>query len=123
MSLTNLGDRITFSYQVTFTDAGGMSSAGDNFRYALFDLNGQTPVTAENTATAGVDGQTDNWRGYWFGNKGGGGAGNNGSIRERIAALNSGDNAFAATGDEFAYSSFSRRTRGFGDHIAERDGS
>ena len=71
-------------------------SAGDNFRYALFDLNGQTPVAAENTATPGVDGQTDNWRGYWFGNKGGGGAGNNGSIRERIADLISGDNIFAA---------------------------
>jgi hypothetical protein len=97
MSLTNVGDRILFSYQVTFTDAVGMSTPGDNFRFALFDLNGQTPVVAENTATAGVDGQTDNWRGYWFGQKGGGGAGVNGSIRERISALVSGDNAFAAT--------------------------
>lgn len=96
LSLTNVGDRITFSYQVTFTDAANMASAGDNFRFALFDINGQTRVTADNTATAGVDGQTDNWRGYWFGNKGGGGAGDAGSIRERTGALASGDNIFAA---------------------------
>ncbi len=97
LSLTNVGDRINFTYQCSFTDAGGMASAGDNFRYALFDLNGQTPVTADNTATAGVTGQTDNWRGYWFGQKGGGGAGNAGSIRERTNALASGANIFSAT--------------------------
>src|SRR6185295_9763558 len=39
LSLTNVGDRISFTYQCSFTDAGGMASAGDNFRYALFDLN------------------------------------------------------------------------------------
>ena len=95
LSLTNLGDRITFSFQVSFTDAAGIANAQDNFRFALFDLNGQTPVTAENSATAGVDGQTDDWRGYWFGVRHPTGVG---SIRERIAALNSGDNSFAATG-------------------------
>lgn len=96
LSLTNVGDRITFSFQASFTDAVGMANAMDNFRFALFDLNGQTPVTAENTASAGVNGQTDDWRGYWFGVRHPTGVG---SIRERIAALVSGDNAFAATGD------------------------
>src|SRR5687767_12615020 len=97
IALTNLGDRITFSFQVSFTDAAGFSTAGDQFRFALFDLNGQPRVAAENTATAGVNGQTDDWRGYWFGHRGGGGAGAGGSIRERPAALTGTDNPFSNT--------------------------
>ncbi|MEO5802339.1 MAG: hypothetical protein ABIR24_02330 [Verrucomicrobiota bacterium] len=96
VSLTNLGDRIIFSYQVSFTDAANIVDAQDNFRFALFDLNGQTPVVAENVATAGVDGATDNWRGYWFGVRHLSGVG---SIRERIGAVAAGgDNPFSATG-------------------------
>src|SRR5215207_10806543 len=88
VTLANEGDFVTLTFNVSFNDdAGGTVGGGDNFRFALFNLNGQTPVTADNTATAGVDGQTDNWRGYWCGHKGGGGAGINGSIRERSAAL------------------------------------
>jgi hypothetical protein len=97
-SLVNVGDQITFTFGVRFNDALGTTGNGDNFRFALFDLNGQTPVTVENSATAGLDGQTDNFRGYIFGHKGGGGAGANGSMRERTAALLAGDNAFAVTG-------------------------
>jgi hypothetical protein len=96
IALTNVGDFVTLSFNVSFNDATGVTNNGDNFRWALFDLNGQTPVSGDNFATAGVDGQTDDWRGYWFGHKGGGGAGTNGSIRERTAALASGDNIFAA---------------------------
>lgn len=99
ISLANGGDRITLSFNVSFNDDAGVTNgAGDNFRFALFDLNGQTPVTADNTASAGVDGQTDNWRGYWFGTKSGTGTGSGGSIREKIAANISGDNPFAAAG-------------------------
>jgi hypothetical protein len=98
LSLTNLGDRISFSFQLTFTDAAGMANGGDNFRFALYDLNGQSQVVADNTATAGVDGQTDNWRGYWFGLRNGSGTGSGGSIRERPAALTSAtENPFSNT--------------------------
>ena len=93
LSLTNVGDRIAFTYQLTFTDAAGIMNAQDNFRFALFDLNGQTPVAAANTATAGVDGQTDDWRGYWFGVRHPTGVG---SIRERTGPLVTVDNIFAA---------------------------
>jgi hypothetical protein len=97
ISLVNVGDSITLSFNVRFNDDAGVTNgAGDNFRFALFDLNGQTKVTADNTATAGVDGQTDDWRGYWFGTKSGTGTGSGGSIREKITANASGDNPFAA---------------------------
>jgi len=95
VSLVNVGDQITLTFSVAFNDATGMANAGDNFRFALFDLNGQTPVAAENSATAGVDGQTDNFRGYMFGVRNGTGTGSGGSMRERTAALVSGDNSFA----------------------------
>lgn len=95
LTLLNIGDQITLTFNVSFNDAAGMLNAGDNFRFALFDENGQARVTADNTAAAGVDGQTDNYRGYIFGVKNGSGTGSGGSIRERIAALASGDNAFA----------------------------
>jgi hypothetical protein len=105
----NEGDFVTFSFGVSFNDAEqNIQGVGDNFRFALFDLNGE----AQDSATGGVDSgpnyatagtaNTDNFRGYWFGNKGGGGGGNNGSIRERIAMLAAGQNAFAATGDNNA---------------------
>jgi hypothetical protein len=97
LSLTNEGDRITLNFAVSFTDAAGMVDAGDNFRLALFDLNGQLPVTTENSSTAGVDGQTDDWRGYWYGVRNGSGTGSGGSIRRRNALV-TGDNPFAATG-------------------------
>ncbi len=96
----NAGDSITFSFGVSFNDAVGMANAGDNFRYAIFDLNGeaQDPSPgAPNFATAGTA-NTDNFRGYILGVKNGAGTGSGGSIRERIAALVSGQNAFAATG-------------------------
>lgn len=94
-SLVNVGDQIIFTFGVTFNDAVGVVNSNDNFRFALFDLNGETPVTTENSPTAGVDGQTDNFRGYIFGVKTGTGTG---SIRERIDMLGSGDNTFATAG-------------------------
>jgi hypothetical protein len=100
----NSGDSITFSFGVSFNDTTGMANAGDNFRFALFDLNGEgqdSPTGGSgggpNYDTAGTN-QTDNFRGYWFGVRNGTGTGSGGSMRERIAMLASGQNAFAATG-------------------------
>lgn len=100
----NAGDSITLSFGVSFNDAAGMSNAGDNFRFAIFDLNGeaQDPSPGSpNYATAGTA-NTDNFRGYILGVKNGTGTGSGGSIRERIAMLASGQNAFAATGTNTA---------------------
>lgn len=101
----NVGDKVTFTFGVAFNDATGMSNNGDNFRFALFDLNGEAQDSATggagsgpNYASAGTD-NTDDYRGYWFGHRGGAGAGAGGSIRKRLSALVTGDNAFAATGD------------------------
>jgi autotransporter-associated beta strand protein len=99
LSLLSEHDQISYSFAVRFNDLTAMANAGDNFRFALFDENSQTRVTANETATAGVDEQTDDYRGYIFGAKNGSGTGSGGSTRERIAHLNVGDNAFAATGD------------------------
>ena len=96
----DVGDTVTLSFGVSFNDAAGMVNAGDNFRFALFDLNGeaQDPSPGSpNYATAGTD-NTDNFRGYILGVKNGAGTGSGGSIRERTAMLVTGDNAFAATG-------------------------
>lgn len=99
----NVGDKVEFTFGVRFNDVEGMGNQGDNFRFALFDLNGETPDLATggagdgpNYATAGT-GNTDDFRGYIFGHRGGGGSGAQGSMRERIATLASGQNAFAAT--------------------------
>jgi hypothetical protein len=96
----NTGDSVTFSFGVSFNDATGISNSGDNFRFAIFDLNGEAadPSTpSPNYATAGTN-NTDDFRGYWFGVKNGTGTGSGGSIRERTGTLLSGQNAFAATG-------------------------
>lgn len=96
----DVGDTVTLSFSVSFGDADGMNNAGDNFRFALFDLNGeaQDPSPGSpNFATAGTN-NTDNFRGYILGARNGAGAGSGGSIRERIAMLSSGQNAFAVTG-------------------------
>ena len=98
VSIPNVGDQIALTYTVRFDDDTGMATPGDNFRFAMFDENGQTRVAAAETGTAGVAGSTNDYRGYIFGNKGGGGAGNAGTARERLATLISGNNAFAATG-------------------------
>src|SRR5688572_27620146 len=85
MALTNLGDRITLTHQVSFTDAVGMTSNDDQYRFALYDMNGQPRVTDENTATAGVAGRTDAWRGYWFGVDSSQNIAAAGTIRKRTA--------------------------------------
>jgi len=99
----NVGDKVTFSFTAHFNDAVGLTVSGDNFRFALFDLNGE----AEDSATGGLNGgptyatagtdNTDQFRGFWFGNRGGGGAGNNGSVRQRSADLTASDNPFTNT--------------------------
>jgi len=87
LSLVNVGDKITLSFDFTMNDATGTpTGAGDQFRFGLFDINGSTKATLDNTAAAGVAGQTDNWEGYRFGVRSGSGTGSTGSIRERAAA-------------------------------------
>src|SRR3712207_3788766 len=49
-TLTNVGDRITLTYSVSFNDAAGMADGADNWRFALFDLNGESPLADVNTA-------------------------------------------------------------------------
>lgn len=100
----NAGDSITFSFGVSFNDAVGMVNSGDNFRFALFDLNGEVQDSATggvssgpNYDAAGTE-NTDDFRGYILGVKNGTGTGSGGSIRERIAPLASANNAFATTG-------------------------
>jgi hypothetical protein len=100
----NAGDKVTMSFTVHFNDAVGLTPSGDNFRWALFDLNGESPDSATGGlsggptyATAGTA-NTDQFRGFWLGNFGGGGAGNAGSIRQRLADLDaSTDNPFTNT--------------------------
>jgi hypothetical protein len=89
LSLVNIGDKITLTFDISFNDAVGMAPTtgnGDQFRFGLFDINGMTKATADNTATAGVAGQTDGWEGYRLGVRSGSGTGSTGSIRERAAA-------------------------------------
>ncbi len=97
----NVGDKITFSFGVRFNDTEGMTNSGDNFRWALFDLNGEAPDSSTGGFTGGpnynVNGtdNTDQFRGYWLGHRGGSGAGAGGSIRQRTADLDSStDNPF-----------------------------
>src|SRR3954469_137468 len=94
-----VGSSVTLSFGVSFNDAVGMANAGDNFRFAFFDLNGEAQDSGANPnyATAGTA-NTDDFRGYWLGVRNGTGTGSGGSIRERTTALVSGQNAFAATG-------------------------
>lgn len=81
LSLLTVGDRISLTYTISFNDAVGMTSGNDNFRFALYDLNGESRVAADNTGTAGTT-DTDGLRGYWFGVRSGTGTAN-GSIRKR----------------------------------------
>ncbi len=84
-TLVNVGDKISLTYTVSFNDAVGVANGGDNFRYALFDLNGETAPAAENTASNGST-DTNSFLGYWAGVKTGTGAA--GSLRERFDTTN-----------------------------------
>src|SRR5687768_6534319 len=37
----NAGDKVELTFTVSFNDLTGIGNAGDNFRFALFDLNGE----------------------------------------------------------------------------------
>ncbi len=104
----NVGDKITLTFGVSFNDTAGIVNGGDNFRFALFDLNGEAQDSATggfgggpNYDTAGT-GNTDDFRGYIFGAKNGSGTGSGGSIRERLLMLAAGDNTFATAGTNAA---------------------
>src|SRR5215211_4553824 len=56
LSLTNQGDRITLNFQASFNDAAGIATAGDQFRFGLFDIGTSAKATLDNTASAGVAG-------------------------------------------------------------------
>jgi hypothetical protein len=88
MTLTNEGDKISLTYTVSFNDAVGMSTnSGDNWRYALYDVNGESVPTDENTASNGST-DTYDFLGYWAGEKTGARAGAAGSLRERFDTSN-----------------------------------
>jgi hypothetical protein len=67
-TLVNIGDKITLSFSVSFVAADGtMSNGTDNFRFALFDRNGETQeATNSNLAVNGTS-NTNAFRGYWYG--------------------------------------------------------
>ena len=81
VTLSNIGDKVTLTYTVSFNDATGMVDAADNFRYALFSRNGENTIAATNTTGVGTE-ETDGLIGYWFGIDAGTGA--QGSMRERF---------------------------------------
>jgi hypothetical protein len=83
-SLTTVGDKLTLTFTVGFNDASGVvATTPDQFRFALFDSNGETLVTTVNNtgASAGTT-DTDTYRGYALGVKSGA-TGQQGSIRKR----------------------------------------
>jgi hypothetical protein len=94
-SLTNIGDSITLSYSLAFT-VGTIVNSSDNFRYALYDRNGETPIATDtNLAVAGND-NTDQFRGYWYGvDTNTGATGAQGTIRERAGTDLAQDDPFA----------------------------
>jgi hypothetical protein len=84
----NTGDKLSLTYTVSFNDATGMATnSGDNWRFALYDLNGEVAPEAENTASNGST-DTNGFLGYWAGVKTGAGAGAAGSLRERFDTSN-----------------------------------
>jgi hypothetical protein len=87
-SLVNEGDKISLTYTVSFNDAAGMNaSSGDNWRYAIYDVNGETVPVDENVVSNGST-DTNDFLGYWAGVKTGAGAGAAGSLRERFDTTN-----------------------------------
>jgi hypothetical protein len=84
-TLTNVGDAIMLSFTVEFADnMASMGNGSDNFRYALYDRNGETPEPTNSNIAANGTTNTDAFRGYWYGvdtNTGTSGA--QGTIRER----------------------------------------
>jgi hypothetical protein len=110
LSLVNIGDKISLTYNISFNDALGMASGNDNFRFALYNLNGEARSTLDNTGTAGTL-DTDGVRGYWFGVMSG--ASGTGSTRKRTGTT-ADQNLFAnasatanfstPTGDRITYS-------------------
>lgn len=93
-TLTNVGDQITLTYSLSFT-AGTIVSANDNFRFALYDQNGETAKAANTNLGVVGDDDTDAFRGYWYGVDTNSGAG--GSIRERAGTNLTLDDPFANT--------------------------
>lgn len=88
-TLVNVGDKLSLTFTVSFNDAVGVtnSGSGDNFRFALFDLNGENVPAAENVASNG-SADTNNFLGYWAGVMTGMGQGAAGSLRKRTVTSN-----------------------------------
>src|SRR5688572_9363341 len=96
-----------------FKSAPATTLSGQGTSSPVWGSTSATAATAtlDNTATAGVAGQTENWLGYRFGVKSGTGTGSAWSIRERGAGadLNPMANAqsvslAAPTGDQLLWS-------------------
>jgi hypothetical protein len=84
-TLTNVGGKIKLKFSVDFADnMAAMGNGSDNFRFALYDRNGEAQeATNSNHATTGTA-NTDAFRGYWFGvDTNPNATGVQGTIRER----------------------------------------
>lgn len=67
ISISKPGDQIILNFRIAFRDSDGISNQDEQFRFGLYDLNGQPRVQEPDLPTAGVAGFTDKWKGYWFG--------------------------------------------------------
>jgi hypothetical protein len=90
-TLTNVGDKITLSFSVSFADGtAAMGNGTDNFRFALYDINGEGQEATNSNIAANGTANTDALRGYWYGvNTTAAGA--NGTIRERSGTVANND--------------------------------
>jgi hypothetical protein len=65
-TLGAVGDTITLTFSVSFADNVGSASGQDNFRFALYGLNGEVVEPTLNSASLGTT-NTDDLRGYAIG--------------------------------------------------------
>ncbi len=90
-TLTNVGDSITLSYDVSFT-AGTIVSSSDNFRYALYDRQGAAQEATNSNLNVNGTSNTQPFRGYWYGvDTNPEAAGAQGTIRERSGTVANSD--------------------------------
>ena len=92
-TLTNVGGVIKLKFSVDFADnMAAMGNGSDNFRFALYDGNGEAQeATNSNHATTGTA-NTDAFRGYWFGvDTNPNATGVQGTIRERSGTVANND--------------------------------
>ena len=86
-TLTNVGDSITLTYDVSFT-VGTIVSSSDNWRYALYDRQTASQETTNSNLNVNGTANTEPFRGYWYGvDTNAGATGAQGTIRERSGTV------------------------------------